>query len=81
MLPSGGILRLIISGWSYMIMYNVSIIKIMLNSDFNISQRMLFCVRLAILLFLSLPIFIRSLAENVITKKTLPLLDSNVFFL
>ena len=30
-LPSVGILRLIISGWSYMIMYNLSIIKIMLN--------------------------------------------------
>ena len=45
---------------------NRSIIKIMLNINFDISQRMSLCVSLTILLFLLLPTFIRFPAANML---------------
>ena len=52
----------------------------MLNSYFDISQRKRLGVSLTILLFVVAYIHKISSSEYVITKKTLPLLDSNVFF-
>ena len=48
----------------------------MLNNDFDIAQRMPLCVSLLVAYIHKI-----SRSEYVITKKTLPLLDSNVFFL